>query len=73
MGKRGRPQIDPAGKCIKVSVSMTPEMLEWLKGQALDDQGRELKGGVSGVLRDVVESYREFWPPHHQFVPAKHQ
>ena len=37
-----------------VSISITTDVWEHLRSLAKDDQGRDLAGGVSGVIRSIV-------------------
>lgn len=49
-----RPKKSDESRVRKVSVSMAPEVWEQLRALARDDRGRELAGGVSGVIRSIL-------------------
>jgi hypothetical protein len=52
-----RPKKSDDDRVRKVSVSMTPEVWGQLRALAHDDRGRELAGGVSGVIRSILVPY----------------
>lgn len=51
-------QKKPEGtKCRTLSISLAPEVCDRLRALARDDRGRELAGGVSGVVRSIITPY----------------
>jgi hypothetical protein len=59
MADKGRPGPDPrpeTEKVVKLSISLPYDMVERLRALARDDRGRDLRSGISGVLREFAQA-----------------